>query len=160
MELLTVTPYRRSLVPDPELLPGVRSEVASELCAWGVGSAVPDVTLVLTELLANVHLHASGQVADVLVRPEMSPVAGRPEMCSILVSVSDRSHKLPHLCAPDPFETHGRGMLLVDALSSHWETVLTATGKTIRCHVPVPVHVKQGGRALHPPVTQRTRPSR
>ncbi|MFG3101313.1 ATP-binding protein [Streptomyces sp. NPDC048182] len=104
---------------------------ATALSAWG---APPELTeraeLVVAELAANAVLHGRLPGRDFRLTLVYDPDGGR-----VGVEVTDaRGDRLPSPVAPDaPLETGGRGLLLVAALTDHWETVpYPPGGKTVR----------------------------
>jgi serine phosphatase RsbU (regulator of sigma subunit)/anti-sigma regulatory factor (Ser/Thr protein kinase) len=93
-----------------------------ELCAGG------DVELMATELLANAIAHG------------VSPVTliARYDGAAVRVEVGDGSRELPAARHARPYDEGGRGIPLVDALSSAWGTVPTRDGKRVWFEVAVP----------------------
>lgn len=73
--------------------------------------ATETALLLVSELVTNAVLHADGRpVLDVAVAPER-----------LRISVSDTGHGMPEVQTDNPLlSDHGRGMLLVDSLSSRW----------------------------------------
>ncbi|MEW1718651.1 ATP-binding protein [Streptomyces sp. NPDC093109] len=134
---------RLSLTVRPAELGRIRRDLLERLDAWGYAAVRDDAVLVVTELLTNVHQHAGGR-CDLLVRP----AEPGPEPGLLLITVSD-----PVMVAPSRRKAHkapgtaedGRGLVLIDALTEHWETVLTATGKDIRCVMRVPPPLPHNG---------------
>jgi anti-sigma regulatory factor (Ser/Thr protein kinase) len=113
--------------PPAHLLPDTRERVAVVLAEWGLtGEAVEPTLLVVTELLSNAIEHARGpgrlslELADDTVH----------------VQVRDDAPEEPHLQSPDPLGTRGRGLQLVDALSSRWGWTDDSPGKVVWAEVP------------------------
>ena len=79
------------------------------------------VALLVSEVATNALVHGNGDV-EVSVRV----CQGR-----LRVEVSDGSSTAPQPRSADPEAEGGRGLALVDALSSSWGTELTASGKTV-----------------------------
>ncbi|MGW6273882.1 ATP-binding protein [Streptomyces sp. NPDC055060] len=71
---------------------------------------------VASELVTNAVRHTRSRYIRVIVE--------HPAPDLLLVAVVDTSRDLPHLGAPHTAGLHGRGLLLVDALSQHWGTSL------------------------------------
>jgi CheY-like chemotaxis protein/anti-sigma regulatory factor (Ser/Thr protein kinase) len=91
-------------------VPQAREFVRRQLEEWGAGPFDDEASLVVTELAANAVLHAG------------SPFRVRVSMSSGLlrIEVSDDDGGTPE---PQPFSAtaeHGRGIVLVSALSSSW----------------------------------------
>ncbi|MFD5748574.1 ATP-binding protein [Streptomyces sp. NPDC127033] len=125
---------RIDLVVRPDGLGRIRRELVETLVTWGC-EAVSDVAaLVVTELLTNVHKHAGGR-CGLLVTPTEAHLS---------VTVSDFTTAVPAKRARSSTAEDGRGLILIEELTEHWETVLTASGKDIRCAIPLPVAEKPG----------------
>ena len=73
--------------------------------------ATETALLLVSELVTNAVLHAAGRpVLDVAVEPER-----------LRISVADTGRGTPQVQTDNPLlSDHGRGMLLVDTLSSRW----------------------------------------
>ena len=98
-----------------------RRMVTTALEGWGRVDLDEVATLLVSELLANVVLHA-GTGADLYIRRVGDGVR---------IEVRDRSPHLPERKHYSASATTGRGMLLVEALSSAWGAERTATGKAV-----------------------------
>ncbi len=79
------------------------------------------VALLVSEVATNALVHGAGRVR-VRVRP--TPVGLR-------VEVHDEDSTLPSRRQATPLDEGGRGIALVDALSSGWGAEKTADGKTV-----------------------------
>lgn len=101
----------------------VRKLLRRLLSSWRLDPLVEegDVELLATEIATNALRHA-GTDATVVVR-----YLGD----AIRVEVRDGSSVLPHVRAPDATEPGGRGLPLVDALSSRWGVTETVEGKRV-----------------------------
>ncbi|WP_301124630.1 ATP-binding protein [Streptomyces cacaoi] len=111
-----------------------RRAAAHRLSTWGVpeGSPLSDaVTLIVAELSANAALHGRVPGRDFEVRLWCGRAGG-----PVCVEVSD-THPAPPVCTPSQGDAEGgRGLLLVDALATHWEVVpRMGPGKTVRAVV-------------------------
>ena len=95
------------------------------LAAWGVVDYDLGGPQVLTELATNAALHARSAYTVHLVM----------EAASLLVEVTDSSPALPQHRHYGPDATTGRGIALVDALSTAWGVESSPTGKTVWCRV-------------------------
>lgn len=112
-----------SLAVEPSEIGRLRRSVTTTLKSWGLGDLAGDVALVVGELLANVHKHAESVGAlEILVTGEL-----------LIVKVSDTIMTPPVLSESSPSAETGRGLLLVEALTERWETVITPTGKVVVC---------------------------
>src|SRR5437660_12927088 len=86
--------------------------------------ALAVVRMLLSELVTNAVDHG---------RP---PIEVRVALDHVFrIEVDDASPSAPRVQGPDRFRERGRGMLLVDALSSRWGVHPTTTGKTVWAEV-------------------------
>jgi anti-sigma regulatory factor (Ser/Thr protein kinase) len=88
-----------------------------------------DVELLTSELATNALRHAASPLT-VIVRYD-----GR----AVRVEVGDGSPELPTSRSPGLSEPHGRGLMLIDALSSGWGVTPTRDGKRVWFEVDVDV---------------------
>ncbi|MFD3545273.1 SpoIIE family protein phosphatase [Streptomyces sp. NPDC058655] len=111
---------------DPEGLSEARCALRQALNDWGVPELADDVELAAGELLVNALLHTDGgAVLTMEVLPE--PVR------RIRLWVKDRSSVWPRRRTPGEAATTGRGLLLVDALATHWGVESRGDGKAVWC---------------------------
>jgi anti-sigma regulatory factor (Ser/Thr protein kinase) len=94
---------------------------------WDV-TATEDVALVVTELAANAVRHAGGDEFAVALRLE-PPV--------VVVEVSDSNADEPRIMQPTEGDSSGRGMLIVERLSTRWGSRRDASGKTVWAEIAV-----------------------
>jgi Histidine kinase-like ATPase domain len=112
--------------PPVTALHEARERVAVVLAEWGLtGEAVAPTLLVVTELLSNAVEHGRGpgwlslELADGSVRVEVRDDAPEP----------------PSLRPPDPLRVRGRGLQLVEAVSSRWGFIDDPPGKVVWAEV-------------------------
>ncbi|GHF52220.1 anti-sigma regulatory factor (Ser/Thr protein kinase) [Amycolatopsis bartoniae] len=99
------------LPPAPRSPAEARTFVADALRSWDVpGDKAGDIVLAASELVTNAFEHGSGGIA---VRLRL---AGD----SLLLEVRDCSPDDPVLRRPQPESVRGRGLALIQALSSTW----------------------------------------
>ncbi|MEU3062730.1 SpoIIE family protein phosphatase [Streptomyces subrutilus] len=111
---------------DPEGLSEARYALRQALRDWGVPELADDVELAAGELLVNALLHTDGgAVLTMEVLPE--PVR------RIRLWVKDRSSVWPRRRTPGEAATTGRGLLLVDAVATHWGVEPRGDGKAVWC---------------------------
>jgi anti-sigma regulatory factor (Ser/Thr protein kinase) len=114
-----------SLIIQPSELGSIRRTVIRRLRDWGFDEVADDVVLVVVELLTNVYEHAEG-ACDL----EIEPAADR-----LIVKVTD-TMMTPLMMHPLSTSAEaGRGLLLVDELTEHWETAITNSGKVVTCTI-------------------------
>lgn len=106
------------LAPAPAAARTGRRAVTELLEAADATELAPDAGLLISELLANVVLHAR---TDAVVRASV-------RHGSLLVEVTDGSPVIPAPLARDLNRPTGRGLALVDALATSWGAVPTASG--------------------------------
>ncbi|MFD8969927.1 ATP-binding protein [Streptomyces sp. NPDC059568] len=119
---------RLSLTVVPKELRRVRRDLVERLDSWGCAAVADVAVLVVVELLTNVHKHAGGR-CELVVRLEAP---------CLLIAVSDPVSVVPAKRQQSDTAEDGRGLLLIDELTERWETVLTASGKEIRCAIRMP----------------------
>ena len=110
-----------------------RRRLISDLIAAHVyDSAVCDVALVISELFSNALRHAA-PLSGSKIR-----VAWRIEPDCVQVSVTDGGGTtVPELGQPTRGATGGRGLRIVEKLSSRWGTSTGEDGTTVWAEVPV-----------------------
>jgi anti-sigma regulatory factor (Ser/Thr protein kinase) len=99
--------------------------VFGTLTAWGVdGDTIDKASLCLSELVTNamIHTDAGCELRVVLDRGVLTTTV-RDSGSSVLVDLST--------VTVDPLAVHGRGLQLVDALSTRWGSELDAVGMTV-----------------------------
>jgi anti-sigma regulatory factor (Ser/Thr protein kinase) len=112
----------------PEFVSRARQGVAAFL-----GGDVPDdvvqvATLLVSELAPNAVVHARSAF---VVSAELLPACVR-------VEVEDASVQLPEVLQPTPSSAAGRGMFMIEALSSRWGAEPTAEGKRVWFELSLP----------------------
>ena len=107
-----------TLPVDPATPRTARSAVAERL---GDHDRCGDVLVCVSEAVTNAVIHARTEVRFVV--RDLGP--------RLRVEVSDLDPTPPVLRRPDPRTPNGRGMLLIDELSSTWGVDERADGKTV-----------------------------
>ncbi|MEV0093033.1 ATP-binding protein [Streptomyces sp. NPDC050738] len=123
--------YGFDLRARPESVGQARRLVMHRLAGWGFSEETGDTAaLVVSELVTNAVVHACGD----RVRGELSAVQG---VLRISVQDGGRVPDGPRLCRA-PQGEHGRGLLLVDAVSTAWgvQTEERAPGRTVWAELP------------------------
>lgn len=96
----------------PSRIGQVRRIVSAQLRYWHLDPLIDQAALGVTELLTNVHRHAE---PDKTCTVEIELLLER-----LMVSVHDHDPRLPVVHDADPFETCGRGLAMVAAVSESW----------------------------------------
>lgn len=110
------------LAPDPMSARAARRFVGDTLQQWGCEGATEVALLLTTELVTNAVIHARTNLAVRIAADERR----------LRVAVSDKSHDPPRLRAGFPdLDERGRGLPLVDALSSSWGVDWRVDGKAV-----------------------------
>lgn len=105
-----VTTAAWEVVASPAVVPGLRARVRATLAEWDRSQLADDVEVVVSELLANVVLHAPGPARVALVL----------ESDGLLLEVSDSGAAMPAPRLASDGSTTGRGLGLVTSLSEAW----------------------------------------
>ncbi|WP_030672805.1 ATP-binding protein [Streptomyces sp. NRRL B-1347] len=96
----------------PSRIGQVRRIVSAQLRYWHLDPLIDRAALGVTELLTNVHRHAE---PDKVCTVDIELMLGR-----LVVSVHDHDPRLPEVHDAEPFETCGRGLAMVAAVSESW----------------------------------------
>ncbi|MFE0192593.1 ATP-binding protein [Streptomyces sp. NPDC058989] len=113
----------RQLLPCPESAGAARHLVLQAAALWQLNSIAEDAALVASELVANAVEHSENGTVFFKV--------SRPSEFAIRVLVSDKCLERPVLRKAGLEDERGRGLLLVDLLSTRWGVELTRWGKKI-----------------------------
>lgn len=112
----------------PARIGHVRRIVSAQLRYWRLDALIDPAALGVTELLANVHRHA---------RPsKQCTVELRVLLDQLTVSVHDEDPRLPRIRAADSWDTCGRGLALIAALSESWGVRPDGSGKVVWFTLP------------------------
>ena len=110
-----------------EALPLVRDRLTAVLGEWGlIGEPIEPALLVVTELVSNAAEHGRG--------PAWLEVELRSG--SVHVAVRDGDAGRPRALPRDPVRLRGRGLQLVEAVSSRWGWTDDPPGKVVWADVP------------------------
>ncbi|MFF0224968.1 ATP-binding protein [Streptomyces sp. NPDC004629] len=119
--------YSGVLLRDEQAAEDARAMVAMVLAVWHLPQLADDATLVATELVSNAVRHARGAVVRITV--------ARIARDRVRLAVTDKSRELPRIQLADPLAETGRGLLLVDGLSSTWGVIPYTWGKSVWAEV-------------------------
>jgi anti-sigma regulatory factor (Ser/Thr protein kinase) len=117
-------PYRISLLAGPAAAAQARRHVGAIIQAWAVPVDAYTAALLTSELVTNAIRHASEEheAIDVVI----SWAAGL-----LRVEVHDGSRSAPARVHALPYAEAGRGLMLLDSLSTSWGYRETAQGKAV-----------------------------
>ena len=123
---LALAEVRTSLEKDPRSSATARRFVEETLLRWDCGDVLEAVKLLVSELVTNSIVHGvSAPEVAVLLRAD-----------ALRIEVSDRGGGVPEARRADDEDTSGRGLALVEALSSAWGVEASGDGKTVWFEVP------------------------
>lgn len=117
-----LTAVRRTLVRNVHAPYAARRFARAQLRTWKLPGLTDALELVTDELAANAVEHGTGPF--IAVRLELSDSAVTVKVWD---ANSDRMPALPDPAAAD-LDEHGRGLLLIEALSSKWGAYRSPTG--------------------------------
>lgn len=132
------------LCPVPDSAKAARDFTAAVLCTWGLGDALPDARLVVSELVTNALRHglaAAKLPAPCASRSPRSPIQLRllRHPVGLRCEVTDPSDIMPTRLAADDNAEVGRGLRLIAALSHQWgATPLPTGGKCVWADLCLP----------------------
>lgn len=115
-----------SYAPLPESVPRARAFVVDACHAWQLPDTAPVAEMVTAELVSNAVRHAGTRLDLVVSRTTRH----------VTIAVRDGCPEPARLVGPDSTAPHGRGLILVDTLASHWGCTPTADGKVTWAAVP------------------------
>jgi len=128
----------RGLGADPESLRQARAFVRDALERWGLHACADDVALVAGELASNAVCHGLRPTSRNAERP-VSRLGLACQDGTLVCAVNDPSPEVPVLRPADESLERGRGLRIIDALSSSWGwSRPDLTGKTVWARIPVP----------------------
>lgn len=112
----------RSFPPDPAAVPEARRYVDDVLSEWHLDGLSPVATLLVSELATNAVIHA-GTGFEVRLRPKGAD--------GVRVELEDGSPDLPARRTPSEWASHGRGLLIVEAMASRSGAAPHDPGKVV-----------------------------
>lgn len=122
--------YSGVLQRDEQAAEDAREMVDMVLAVWHLEHLGDDLKLLASELTSNAARHARGSIVRITVT--------RTARYRVRVAITDKSRDLPKLQIGDPMDETGRGLRLVDALSSNWGVIPMNWGKSVWAEVTAP----------------------
>lgn len=114
-----------SVVADPRAIADARHFAHRTLRAWGVDEdTIENAVLCLSELVTNAVIHTDGAC-------ELRAVLDHGVLTTTVRDGGSTVVVDPSNVTVDPLAVHGRGLQLVDALSTRWGSELDAVGMTV-----------------------------
>jgi serine/threonine-protein kinase RsbW len=118
---------------EPTSASAVRREIALDLDLHGVDEdTIDEITLIASELVGNAVRHA-----DLNDKSELD-VSWTVDPDEVVVSVEDPSDKTPVRRNAAPDAPNGRGLTIIEALTSDWGYEFTPHGKRVWAKVSLP----------------------
>ena len=114
------------LAPDPRAVAEARRFTGTVLQEWGLGDLGDVAALLVSEMTTNALVHAGGSASLEL----------RVEDDRLRLSVADSNPHEPRPRQAEVSATNGRGLMLVEALSSAWGVEPNVPGKVVWADVP------------------------
>ncbi|MGW3248517.1 ATP-binding SpoIIE family protein phosphatase [Streptomyces sp. NPDC001070] len=118
-----------------------RGFVDDRLRSWGLAEISDDLQLIVSEIVTNALIHAGSDV-DVRLR-------GFADRVRLEVRDSDSNPPVPSPVSlteeGSARAEHGRGLFIVEALASAWDSSPNGRGKTVWLDVPIPGIEAAGG---------------
>ncbi len=127
---------RTTLAPDPRSPGDARRFVASTLSSWSLDSVIDTAILLVSELVTNALLHARSGIE----------LALSLDARELRVEVFDASPVLPRRQEYGTVAGTGRGLVLVEELSSDWGAHEDGRGKSVWFTMPAHEAGGHGGK--------------
>ncbi len=127
---------------DPRAASVARRFIGDEVRRWGVAEEYAETAqLCLSEIVTNAYIHA-GTPCEVLVGLDAGVLS---------VMVRDQGGQAEEDAAPltdeDPMRVHGRGLMLVEALTSRWGSERDKDGMTVWFVIELDNNLDKGSQA-------------
>lgn len=116
----------------PSAVPCVRGHVRAVAREWGLGGLADALELLASEITTNA-VRASAQLST--SAPPMIRLWVTTDQASITIYVWDASTRMPVLQDARPDQEGGRGLLLVQTLSTGWGAYREPAGKVVWARV-------------------------
>lgn len=121
--------YTEVFFREGESVAPARRLTAEALAAWKLDDLADSAVLICSELVTNSVQHAKGASFRLTVTRRLTGVR---------IAVVDLSRLRPTVRTDDDDEEHGRGLVIIEALSSRWGTDPLRFGKRVWADLDVP----------------------
>lgn len=115
-----------------------RQFVRSALRQWQRPGAIESATLAASELVTNAVLHSRRPSVDITIAAALSQSGVQ------LVVADEAMTHLPIRRRPTTTSRSGRGLRIVDAVTTHWGITVTPTQKRVWCEIDETDHHERG----------------
>lgn len=119
--------YEKNYPPEHTSVREIRRDMTLALRTWGLDELIDDIAMVVSELMTNAILHTE--------TPRIGASITRIGDQAVRLEVRDRSPEEPHAPRTGSTAESGRGIALVDALSSAWGWERIFGGKKVWAEV-------------------------
>ncbi|MFE9820417.1 ATP-binding protein [Streptomyces sp. NPDC005773] len=134
---MTRTPWEQPFLAESAEVAGLRRVVRRHLRSWGLTDVVDAAEICVSELVANVIRHV-GEGTPVTLAIEMNGTHLR-------VALRDpETRVLPTLVHAGADDESGRGMALLDAVSTRWGVILGSESKMVWCDLATSLATPDG----------------
>lgn len=130
--------YSQTMPCRPESARHARVFTAFAFGVWNLGALADAAVLCASELVTNAVQHSGAEIIQMSV--------SRPCVRCVHVAVAEKGHALPVRERPEPYDEHGRGLILINALSDRWGADRLHWGKRVWCEFDTYVDEERTGR--------------
>jgi anti-sigma regulatory factor (Ser/Thr protein kinase) len=103
-------------------VPTARTWARVVIRGWGLERLADDAGLILSELVTNTVVHASGRSVGVWLMSDRQ---------RLVIMVGDQCPDMPVRAEAQAITDHGHGLIIVEALAAHWGAYRVPTGKVV-----------------------------